>query len=143
MRQPDVRMGRLFRTGQSFINQRLKSIGLSSGLFNFIVELGQRDGLSLSELSSAVQVNGAHTTRAIRRLVDLGYVRKVPDEMDGRGFRVYLTKSGREAEKRVMEVVQSWIDLVTENVSSDDLAALVRILGQLNTNATKSRQAQS
>ena len=73
---PNLTINKVVRMAQAFINCRLKNLGLSSGLFYFILELVEHDGLSMRELSRAVMVDNGYTTRAVRMLEDRGYVRK-------------------------------------------------------------------
>ena len=86
--EPNLKINKVVRMAQAFINERLRGIGLSSGLFYFILELMEHDDLSMQALSRAVLVDNGHTSRAVERLVRLGYVTRKVDPRDSRSFRV-------------------------------------------------------
>jgi DNA-binding MarR family transcriptional regulator len=122
---------------QAFINCRLKPIGLSSGLFYFILELMEHDGLSMQELSRAVMVDNGYTTRAMKMLVDRGYVRKRINSDDSRSYRIFLTAKGRKTYSVIQGVLMEWADLVTEGVSDEEIEVLFRVFDSYYKNAKR------
>jgi DNA-binding MarR family transcriptional regulator len=122
---------------QAFINCRLKPIGLSSGLFYFILELMERDGLSMQELSRAVMVDNGYTTRAVKRLVDRGYLRKRVDSADSRSYRIFLTAKGRKTSSAIQAALLEWADLVTEGVSDEEIGVQYRVFDAYYSNAKR------
>ncbi|HTX71911.1 MAG TPA: MarR family transcriptional regulator [Rectinemataceae bacterium] len=134
---PNLTINRVVRMAQAYINGRLKPIGLSSGLFYFILELMEHDGLSMQELSRAVMVDNAYTTRAVKALVDRGYLRKRPDRADARKCRVYLTAKGRGTSTAIQAALMEWADLVTEGVSDREVGVLFRVFDRYYVNARR------
>jgi DNA-binding MarR family transcriptional regulator len=122
---------------QAFINGRLKHIGLSSGLFYFILELVEHDGLSMRELSQAVLVDNGYTTRAVKRLEDCGYVRKSVDPDDSRSYRIFLTPKGRGSSAAIQDVLMEWADLVTRGVTADEIGVVFKVFDIYYENARR------
>jgi DNA-binding MarR family transcriptional regulator len=120
---------------QTFINGKLKAYGLSSGLFYFILELLEQDGLSMQDLSKAVYVDNAHTTRAVNKLIQLGYVTKEVDPGDLRFYRVYLTEKGKKISVTIKSVLVEWANLVTMNVTEEELRILYGVFDKYYANA--------
>jgi DNA-binding MarR family transcriptional regulator len=134
---PNLTINKVVRMAQAFINCRLKPIGLSSGLFYFILELMEHDGLSMRELSRAVMVDNGYTTRAVKMLVDRGYVRKRINSDDSRSYRIFLTAKGRRTYSIIQGVLMEWADLVTEGVSGEEIKVLFRVFDSYYKNAKR------
>lgn len=134
---PNLTINKVVRMAQAFINCRLKPIGLSSGLFYFVLELREHDGLSMQELSRAVMVDNGYTTRAVKMLVDRGYVRRRIDAGDSRSFRIFLTAKGRKTSSVIQGVLLEWADLVTEGVSEIEIGVLYRVFDKYYKNAKR------
>ena len=132
---PNLKINKVVRMAQAFINDKLKGVGLSSGLFYFILELLENDGLPMQELSRAVLVDNAYTTRAIKRLVQLGYVTKKIDANDSRSFRVYLTAQGKESSTIIKEVLIEWANLITTHVTEAELEVVYNVFDKYYSNA--------
>lgn len=125
--EPNLKINKVVRMAQAFMNGRLKQHGLSSGLFYFILELSENERVSMRELSQAVFVDNAHTTRSVGRLKRLGYVSKVVDPNDSRSYLVSLTRKGRKAAEVIRGVLLEWAQIVTAGVSEEEIATVYRV----------------
>lgn len=133
--EPNLVINKVVRMAQAFINERLKSIGLSSGLFYFILELSENGKVSMQDLSRAVLVDNGHTTRAVARLVELGYVAREMDPEDSRSYLVSLTAKGRDSSAVIRNVLVEWANFIAVGVSKDDIAAVYRVFDKYYSNA--------
>jgi DNA-binding MarR family transcriptional regulator len=133
--EPNLVINKVVRMAQAFINERLKSIGLSSGLFYFILELSENDMVSMQDLSRAVLVDNGHTTRAVARLVELGYVSREVDPEDSRSYLVSLTAKGRDSSAVIRNVLVEWANFIAVGVSKDDIATVYRVFDKYYSNA--------
>ncbi len=134
--EPNLVINKVVRMAQAFINGRLKGVGLSSGLFYYILELSENDHVSMQELSRAVLVDNGHTTRAVARLIDLGYVTREVDPRDSRSYLVSLTAKGRDTSELIQKVLVEWANIVTVGVSKDDIATVYKVFDRYFSNAT-------
>jgi DNA-binding MarR family transcriptional regulator len=135
MLKQNLKVLKVFRLGTSYANQHLVDIEISSGLVYFIIELSQVEWLNMSDLSAAVGVNNAYATRAVEKLSTLGYVTKVQDEQDRRAYRISLTASGHQIADRVVETMKQWVEIITADVSLEDLVTVNRVFDQFYQNA--------
>jgi DNA-binding MarR family transcriptional regulator len=135
MLKQNLKVLKVFRLGTSYANQHLEDIEISSGLVYFIIELSQVEWLNMSDLSAAVGVNNAYATRAVEKLSTLGYVTKVQDEQDRRAYRISLTASGHQIADRVVETMKQWVEIITADVSLEDLVTVNRVFDQFYQNA--------
>ncbi len=114
-------INRLITVRRAFLNSRLKSLGLSSSLFSFLVEITQHERLTQKELSRLLQVDPALTTRNIRKLIDLGYVVRVEDEDDRRYNYISLSTRGREISRDIIKLNYEWFELVSKDTPREEL----------------------
>jgi DNA-binding MarR family transcriptional regulator len=92
----------------------------------------QEEGpLSLGELARRTEMDPAATGRQIRSLEDEGFVQRDPSDVDGRVTVVRVTPAGREARRRIGEVVGSHMEGVLATWSASDRADLARLLTRL------------
>ena len=92
----------------------------------------QEEGpLSLGELARRTEMDPAATGRQIRQLEDEGFVQRDPSTEDGRVTVVRVTPAGREARRRIGEVVGSHMEGVLATWSPGDRSALARLLTRL------------
>lgn len=70
-------------------------------------------------------------SRAVHRMLNEGYINRVPDPEDGRQARLTITQSGRELHDRVMERFRSRETQGFQILDKDDRATLDRILQKL------------
>lgn len=120
-------VNKVFRMGQAYMNKSLEPYGLRSGLFYFIIELSDNNGLSMQALSKAVGVDNGYTTRAVNKLIELNYVTKVVQSDDLRVSRVFLTDSGREVSLVISEVIKKWIEIVTKDVPEHEIETVNKV----------------
>jgi DNA-binding MarR family transcriptional regulator len=92
----------------------------------------QEEGpLSLGELARRTEMDPAATGRQIRQLEDEGFVRRGPSADDGRVTEVRVTPAGREARRRIVEVLGSHMEDVIATWSAEDRALLAELLTRL------------
>ena len=88
----------------------------------------QPKGLTLSELSSRMELSGASLTRLVQRLEKDGMVSRRRMVGDGRSWLIVMEPAGR-AEMEAFEVhAAAMRQRVFEGVSEDDMAAALRVL---------------
>jgi DNA-binding MarR family transcriptional regulator len=82
-------------------------IDLSRPAYALLRRLDEHGPATLSELSRATGMDAASTGRQVRRLEELGFVRRAPDVTDGRVITVTITPSGRDGRQRIAEVLEA------------------------------------
>jgi len=132
---PNLKLIKVFRLGMAYANQQIKDVEISSGLVYFIIELSQAEWINMSDLSAAVGVDNAYATRAVEKLVGLGYVNKVQNELDRRAYRISLTASGQQIAERVIETMKQWVKIIAAGVSLEDIVTVNRVFDQFHQNA--------
>ncbi len=85
----------------------------------------------LGELARATGMDAASTGRQVRKLEELGFVDRVPSPADARVVVVEITPAGRDARRRVAEVLDAHLRDVLDQWSPDDRRAIGELLQRL------------
>lgn len=83
------------RTVVSVYRPILEPLGLTHPQYLVMLALWERDGRSISDLGSALQLEPATLTPLLKRLQAAGLVQRARSEQDERVVRVTLTDAGR------------------------------------------------
>lgn len=114
------------------MNQRLEAAlaphDVTPRQWSALATLWARDGIALSTLAGEIGADRPTVSGLIGRMEKKGLVRRVPDEEDGRSFRVFLTEAGWELKK----VLPPLADRVNEEalglLTSDERNLVMRAL---------------
>jgi DNA-binding MarR family transcriptional regulator len=97
----------------------------------------KNEGVSIRALAEHVQLAPTHVTTEVGRLVRKGLLIKRPNKIDRRGVLVKLSRRGEAAILRITPFVRAINDLLFENVSRKDFAAVSRFLQIFAVNAER------
>lgn len=132
---PDEYVGRWFsvlhRLSISYITEGLKDYNIGSGQVMFLLELYYCDGISQEKLSSYLNIDGANTTRAIRKLEEEGYVVRRQDEEDRRVKKIYLTDKALEIKPIVLNLINQWENRLTRKLTRVEREVFVDLLKKI------------
>lgn len=130
-------MSKMFRLVGEFMNYELKDLELSSGIAPFLRAIGEKENQTMKELSDGVDTDLGYTSRSIQKLVDLGYIVKNKDPIDKRVCRVNLTEKGNEAIKKIKETLKKWYDILSENVTHEEITYMEQTMEKFYNNVLK------
>ncbi len=75
-----------------------REYGLHMGQEFMLAQLWREDGLTQSQLAERLRVSPPAVTKVVRSLERAEFVRRAPDDSDGRMIRVHLTERGQGLE---------------------------------------------
>ena len=104
---------------------------LSRPAYALLRRIDEHGPAMLSELSRATWMDAASTGRQVRRLEELGFVRRAPDAADGRVITVTITPAGRDGRRRIAEVLEAHLRDTLSRWSAADRRALGELLTRL------------
>ncbi|HOB86309.1 MAG TPA: MarR family transcriptional regulator [Bacillota bacterium] len=138
---PDFPLGRwislLYRYGQIYISRELEPYRIGRGQYLFLLVLYQRDGLLQEELSCYLNIDKGTTARAIDRLEEAGYVRRVQNSEDLRSNRVYLTPQAEEVKPVLFSVLKKWTEILSQGLTPEEMETAQQLLSRMSENAFK------
>lgn len=105
---------------------------LDAGAYPLLLRIDRTPGVRSSELAHHVGVGRATISRQVRRLEDLGLVRRRPDPDDSRGQLLELTPEGARRFTEAQDARRAWLRAALSRWTDDDVAALAGTLERLN-----------
>ncbi|MCK5148917.1 MarR family transcriptional regulator [bacterium] len=133
-------IGCIHRHAAIFFEREMAQFGLGSGNHFILMMLYSNDGISQNCIAQHMRIDKALTTRTIRKLIDLDYVRREMDENDARAYRIYLTDKGLALKPHIKLVLKEWSDLLTEGFSIEEKQAAITMLERMAENVVANRQ---
>jgi len=115
----------------------MEQIGMHRAPAFLLCCLFLQDGLTQSELSEQLSIQGASVTQALQRMEEAGWVRRERDAEDNRLVRVYLTEKGREKERSITEQFMKLQETIFAGIAPRERAFLRQLLTQMYQNMSR------
>ncbi|EAC3450349.1 MarR family transcriptional regulator [Listeria monocytogenes] len=125
----------IHRSESTFKNKKLLETGLNIGQLRYLWTLYKEDGISQESMAKRFMVDKASVTRHIKRLEELGMIRREIDAKDRRIQRIFVTETGFQMRDLIEEVTAEWSALLTANFSEKEKDDLMHLIGRLSDNA--------
>ncbi|EAC9873456.1 MarR family transcriptional regulator [Listeria monocytogenes] len=125
----------IHRSESTFKNKKLLETGLNIGQLRYLWTLYKEDGISQESMAKRFMVDKASVTRHIKRLEELGMIRREIDAKDRRIQRIFVTDTGFQMRDLIEEVTAEWSALLTANFSEKEKDDLMHLIGRLSDNA--------
>lgn len=114
-------IGILNRTFQAYITKALTETDLSYSESIFLVNIGDRPGISQEELSTLLAIDKAAVARSVKSLGKKDYIRTERSKQDKRAKELYLTDSGEEFIQFMDNLHRQWAEQIMSDMNEDDL----------------------
>jgi len=127
-----VMLARLYRRA---LDAAMKPYGLSEATampFRYLAYHGA--DIRQGALADAMHLEGPTLVRVLDRLVESGFVERIEDEGDRRARLVRMTPAGKALNKELDAVAEAVRAEIFAGVAEADLAAALRMFGQLERN---------
>ncbi len=125
------------RQNHSYIARNLEDLGIGSGQHPYLMTLYRRDGINQDELSRLVGLDKATTTRAVRKLVEGGYVLREQDPSDRRSYLIHLTDKGLDIKPIVKGTLQDLVSKLSQGLSDNEVETLHGLLLKVAKNSSR------
>lgn len=128
-------INRLYRCTQSYANEVLAKYRLGSGTYPFLLTLATKEGINQNQISRELNIDKAMSARAIKKLIQIGYIKKEGDKDDIRAFKLFLTDKARAVIPEVKEELRKWNETITKDLSEAEKNEVLNLLGKILENA--------
>jgi DNA-binding MarR family transcriptional regulator len=109
--------------------------------FDLLAQLDRApDGLTMGELSSRLMVTNGNVTALADALVREGLVLREAHPSDRRSLCLRLSSEGKRVFDAMTPAHEAWIDLMMGELSRDELARLLDLLGKLKRAARRNER---
>lgn len=125
----------IYRNGKAYIDQAMSHHNISSGQYIFLFYLFNHNGSTQDQISKALDMDKATTTRAVQKLESIGLVRRERNSDDHRINNVFITEEGNALRKELYKVAMDWDDLLLQKLTPDERSTLQKLIGKLSENS--------
>jgi DNA-binding MarR family transcriptional regulator len=132
----------IHRNLQIILNHKLKDISIRSGQHDFFYVISLYEGITQKELSEWLYISKSTTAKAVKNLMDHGYVRKEKDTEDNRYDRLYLTEKGKQISAQMQETFKEVVDITTRNLSPLEIKQTKELLKRILNNVLEENRAE-
>jgi DNA-binding MarR family transcriptional regulator len=122
---------RIVKKAYAHMDTVLKDYGLSRGSYPYLLELRGNEGIHGEDLSKILGVDKAMSARTIKKLVQSGYITKIPDEADSRASKLYLTEKARSCIPIILSGIDQWVDFIIEDLDEAEKNSVFRLLTEI------------
>jgi DNA-binding MarR family transcriptional regulator len=105
--------------------------GLSRDEWRVLAALSEGGTVKTGAVIDTAALDKMQVSRAVKGLQERGYLERLPDPQDGRGWLLRLTAPGRELFQKIAPMVQAREAFLLEALSSDEQAVLDRAINRL------------
>ena len=112
-----------------FVNDRLKPLGLTCGQVPVLMLLAKEQNIMQETLVRHYHLDKGTIARAVKKLEDAGFIRRIPDPRNKRAVRLFLTKKGEAAIPVILAINRAWETWIYRGLPPADKQA-VRTLMQ-------------
>jgi DNA-binding MarR family transcriptional regulator len=98
--------------------------GLSRDEWRVLAALSEGGTLKTGAVIDTAALDKMQVSRAVKGLQERGYLERMPDPQDGRGWLLRLTASGRDLFQKIAPMVQAREAFLLEALSSEEQAVL-------------------
>ena len=114
-----------------------RDFGLVRAEYILLACLSHFDALTAQDVARISRRPRNTISRAVHRMLDIGYLDRAPDPEDGRQSRLRITPSGRDMHLRISNYLMRRQDEVLSVLSADERATLRQILKKAALHAAK------
>ena len=118
-----------------FLNNRLRPLGLSAGQFPVLMLLAKEQNIMQDRLVRHYNLDKGTIARAVRKLEDGGYIRRITDPGNRRAVRLFLTGKGEGAIPLLQAINREWEDQISAGLSKDEGRALHSLMHRVARNS--------
>jgi DNA-binding MarR family transcriptional regulator len=106
-------------------------VDVSRPAYALLRRIDEHGSAPLGELARTTGMDAASTGRQVRKLEQQGFVERAPSAADARVVVVEITPAGRDARRRVADVLEAHLRDVLDRWSPDDRRTLGELLQRL------------
>lgn len=118
-----------------FLNDRLRPLNLSAGQFPVLMLLAMEQNIIQERLVRFYHLDKGTIARAVRKLEDAGYIRRIVDPENRRAVRLFLTDKGEKVVPVLQAINRDWEDRVCAGLPANKREILLSLMHRIAENS--------
>lgn len=108
-------------------NQKAQQHGITTSIAFILLNISASEGTPATKIAPLMGLESRSLTRALKNLVQKGYIYKEKDAFDKRSVRIYLTKKGMDKKGKAIETVKTFNQFVRERIPEEKLNTFMQV----------------
>ncbi len=108
---------------------------IGTGQQFFLLRIAENEGLTMLDLAQTGSYDKGTVTRAVQKLIGLGYVRMDVDKHDRRVRHLYTLPAAQPVIERAYKLRNEWTDRLTQNLTSEEKTQIFDLLHKIADNS--------
>lgn len=126
--------GALYRATNSRSDVKYKDYNLQKGQYMFLTRICENPGINFIDLSNMLKVDKTTTTKAVQKLIEIGYVEKTQDDVDKRGYKLTATDKALGVYQSIIAEETRQIDICFKDFTKEEKEMAEKILKRMSQN---------
>lgn len=127
-------VGTLSRAINSKADFKYKKFDLQKGQYMFLTRVCENPEINFVNLSNMLKVDQATTTKAVKKLIDIGYLNKEQDENDKREYKLTPTKKALEIYEFIIEEEIKQLEISFKGFSEEEKQMATKLIERMSEN---------
>ncbi|GFP75550.1 MarR family winged helix-turn-helix transcriptional regulator [Clostridium fungisolvens] len=127
-------LGTIYRATNSKSDYKYKQFELQKGQYMFLTRICENPGINFVDLSNMLKVDKTTTTKAVHKLIDIGYLNKEQDERDKREYKLNPTKKGLEVYEFILEEERRQLEISFKGFSEEEKKLATELIKRMSEN---------
>ncbi|WP_291077591.1 MarR family winged helix-turn-helix transcriptional regulator [Hyphomonas sp.] len=116
-----------------------REFGLSIWQWRVMAVIGDRPGISATEIGQLTAMDKVAVSRAIAAMIEMGYLERKTSETDGRRSQLFLTPAGREVYEMIVPMALGEEQELSGSLTEEERRELDRLMAKLAEAASPDR----
>ncbi|CEH33957.1 Transcriptional regulator, MarR [Romboutsia lituseburensis] len=127
-------IGSLSRAIHSISDIKYKELKLQKGQFTFLTRICENPGINFIDLSNMLKVDKTTTTKVVQKLIKVGYVDKIQDETDKRGYNLFPTQKSIEVYDLIIKEENRNIEVCLDKFTESEKMVINQLVKRMSKN---------
>ena len=111
-----------------------QNFGVTVEQFGILALLWYNEGITQQEIANTLNRDKTTVARVVQNMIKQNLIVKIPDQLDKRNKRIFLTQKGKTLQKEMVEASGAVYFKALENIPPNDIEHCLRVLGIIENN---------
>ena len=127
----------IVKSYEAYLRDNIKDLDITIGEVPILLAIFDNEGLNQIDLVKKFHVTEANISKTTKHLLEKGLIIKEIDADNNTKKLLYVTESGEEVCKKLLQLYVVWKDDIIADVPNEDLDNFAKVLGIFSSNSQK------
>ncbi len=127
--------GILYRTFLNYVSKSITSKDLSFSDSVFLVNIGEKEGISQEEIASTLAIDKAAVARSVKSMEEKGFITSKKSASDKRAKELYLSETGRELFQYILDLHEEWLKQLFQGKEAEEIQSFAKTISDISERA--------